>query len=78
MENKEKNIFLIILTIIGVALVVAIISKIIRDLKNNSSSELISEEGKKILNDPAKRAILRDAIDEYHRSGHWDLSKIEK
>jgi hypothetical protein len=77
MEEKDKNIFLIILSLIGVFLFVSIISKIASNLKKYPKSDLISEEGKKILNDPQKREKLRNAIEEYHRSGKWDLSNVE-
>ena len=72
-ESQEKEFWATILTVITVILAVSLISKFFKDLKKNSSDDIVSEEGKDILNDPKKRVILRDAIDKYHQEGNWDV-----
>lgn len=60
------------LTVITIILAASLIAKFFKDLKRSSSDDIVSEEGKDILNDPEKRVILRNAIDQYHEKGNWD------
>ena len=44
-----------------------------KGIRENLSSEIVSEEGKEILQDPERRKRLREAIDSYHKNGNWDM-----
>jgi hypothetical protein len=46
--------------------------KIAKDIKKNTSTEIISKEGFEILKDETKRTKLREAVDNYHETGKWD------
>lgn len=76
MSSNSKNIgrdFIIgIATIIGLAFLWIIISRFINDLKKSTSSDIISEEGKKILSNPKQRIKLREAVNHYHQTGSWE------
>ena len=65
-----------ILVILGTLLIFGIIIKWLNDIKKNTSSDIVSEEGQAILQDPDKREKLREAIDHYHQKGTWE--KLEE
>ena len=47
-------------------------------IKYLKPDSLISDEGLEILNNPIKRAKLREWIDIYHKTGVWDYSFWEE
>ena len=78
-NTNEPEFWTTVLTVITVIFAVSLISKFLNDLKKSSSDDIVSEEGKDILNDPKKRVILRDAIEQYHQKGNWDgLNELNK
>ena len=78
-KNKELDAITVILTVIGVVLIFGILLKIFKDLKENTGSDIVSEEGQEILGDPDKREKLRKAVEHYHEKGNWDLlSNVSK
>jgi hypothetical protein len=63
---------MVVLTVIGVLFLLSLIMKIAKDIKKNTSTEIISKEGFEILKDETKRTKLREAVDNYHETGKWD------
>lgn len=61
-----------LLTGLGLAFVVAFIVTIVKDVRKNTSSDIVSDEGKAILSDEKKRKKLTAAIEHYHKTGTWD------
>lgn len=72
MKESKKNIIDLILIAFGVVILFYIFKRFFIDIKETVSSDLLSDEGKKILNDPIKREMLSDAVDHYHETGRWD------
>jgi hypothetical protein len=71
-KSSETNILMVVLTVIGVLFLLSLIMKIAKDIKKNTSTEIISKEGFEILKDETKRTKLREAVDNYHETGKWD------
>lgn len=59
--------------ILGIMVLYTLLSKLFRDIKKNTSNDIISEEGQEILGDPKKREDLRKAVEHYHKEGDWSL-----
>lgn len=78
MENRDKNIIYIILSILGIIFIVTIFSKLFKEYLKITNSDIVSSEGKKILNNPKQRAGLRKAIEHYHKEGNWDEEELYK
>lgn len=74
-STKTNNInpVTIVLTLLGVIVLVTFLSKLIQDIRKNTSNDIISEEGQKLLGDSKKREDLRKAVEHYHKQGNWDL-----
>jgi hypothetical protein len=43
-----------------------------------TETNIISDEGIKILENPDKKQDLRKAVDEYHRTGDWSKTSLKK
>ena len=72
-NKSDDNTIMVILAILGVLIIAAIISRMFKDIKKNTTSDIVSEQGKKVLGDPAKRENLRKAVEHFHQEGNWDL-----
>ncbi len=72
-NKSDDNTIMVILAILGVLIIAAIISRMFKDIKKNTTSDIVSEQGKKVLGDPAKRENLRKAVEHFHKEGNWDL-----
>ncbi len=72
-NKSDDNTIMVILAILGILIIAAIISRIFKDIKKNTTSDIVSEQGKKVLGDPAKRENLRKAVEHFHKEGNWDL-----
>lgn len=57
----------------AVALIVAGLIKLFKDYAEDKDEQLISDEGKDILNDPKRKKNLEKAIQHYKEEGNWDL-----
>lgn len=78
-NKSNDNILLVVLTVLGVLIIVGLISKLWKDIKENTASDIVSDQGKKILGNPTKRENLRKAVEHYHQEGNWDLlSKVNE
>lgn len=75
MNSNEKNFFYILFTAIGVIFILSLISEFYKGFRKTTNSELVSEEGKIILQDIGKRKKLREAVNHYHKEGNWDKLK---
>jgi hypothetical protein len=71
-EDNSTSLFTKFLAILGLAFVVSFIVTIVKDVRKNTSSDIISDEGKAILSDEKKRKKLTAAIEHYHKTGNWD------
>ncbi len=72
-ESNKSDVLTTVITILGIAFVVALVSDLIKDVRKNTSSDIVSDEGKEILGDKEKREKLQAAVDHYHKEGNWDL-----
>jgi|GEM_PF-5385262 len=72
-NSNDKNLITILFTVIGLLFIVTIITKMIKEIRENSNSEIVSEEGKEILQDPERKKRLREAVNSYHKDGNWDM-----
>lgn len=72
-NKSDDNVLMIVLAILGVLIIASLISRLLKDIKKNTASDIVSDQGKKVLGDPAKREDLRKAVEHYHKEGNWDL-----
>lgn len=72
-NKSDDNVLMIVLAILGVLIIASLISRLFKDIKKNTASDIVSDQGKKVLGDPAKRENLRKAVEHYHKEGNWDL-----
>lgn len=72
-KKEETDYGTIILSVIGLTVVIAMLSDLFKDVKKNTSSDVVSDEGKEILGDARKRENLQAAVDHYRKEGNWDL-----
>jgi hypothetical protein len=74
-STKTNNInpVTIVLTLLGIVVLFTLLSKLFKDIRKNTSNDIISEEGQEILGDPKKREELRKAVEHYHKEGNWNL-----
>lgn len=63
MKKSPKNIIDFILIAFSIVMLLDLLQRLFLDIKQTVSSDLLSDEGKKILNDPVKREMLSDAVD---------------
>lgn len=76
-SNNVKNLLTIVSTILGFIVLYKIFSELKKDVNENTSTDIVSDEGREVLSDSKKRDSLRKAIEHYHKEGNWDLlSKI--
>lgn len=71
--SKDTDWATVVLAGLGVAALFMLISAIVKDVKKNTSSDVVSDEGKEILGDAEKRKKLQAAVDHYKKEGNWDL-----
>lgn len=64
---------MVVLAILGVLIIANLISKLLKDIKENTASDIVSDQGRRVLGDPTKRESLRKAVEHYHKEGNWDL-----
>lgn len=72
-KTNNINFATIILTLLGIIVLFTLLSKLFKDIRKNTSNDIVSEEGQEILGDPKKREDLRKAVEHYHKEGNWDL-----
>lgn len=72
-NKSDDNVLMIVLAILGVLIIASLISRLLKDIKKNTASDIVSDQGKKVLGDPTKREDLRKAVEHYHKEGNWDL-----
>lgn len=72
-NKSDDNVLMIVLAILGVLIIASLISRLLKDIKKNTASDIVSDQGKKVLGDPDKRENLRKAVEHYHKEGNWDL-----
>lgn len=72
-NKSHDNVLMIVLAILGVLIIANLISKLLKDIKENTASDIVSDQGRRVLGDPTKRESLRKAVEHYHKEGNWDL-----
>lgn len=76
-KSNDLNPVTVVFTVLGVVFIASLLSKLVKDIRKNTSNDIVSEEGQEILGDPQKRENLRKAVEHYHKEGNWDLlSKV--
>lgn len=72
-NKSHDNVLMVVLAILGVLIIANLISKLLKDIKENTASDIVSDQGRRVLGDPTKRESLRKAVEHYHKEGNWDL-----
>ncbi len=75
---STNKIFNFLISLLSLLILFALISKIFKGIKANRNTDIVSDEGKDILNDPEKLKKLQAAVDQYHKNGNWDGLKSLK
>lgn len=65
-----------IANMIGIIAIIAVVKYILDLISQNSDTNVISNEGLEILEDPEKKIELRKAVDEYHQTGDWSKTEL--
>ncbi|WP_133549731.1 hypothetical protein [Salegentibacter sp. 24] len=61
---------------IGIIAIIAVVKYILDLISQNTDTNVISNEGLEILEDPDKKIELRKAVDEYHQTGDWSKTEL--
>lgn len=65
-----------IANMIGIIAIITVVKYILDLISQNSDTNVISNEGLEILEDPDKKIELRKAVDEYHQTGDWSKTEL--
>jgi hypothetical protein len=65
-----------IANMIGIIAMIAVVKYILDLISQNTATNVISNEGLEILEDPEKKVELRKAVDEYHQTGDWSKTEL--
>lgn len=65
-----------IASMIGIIAIIAVVKYIFDLISQNTATNVISNEGLEILEDPKKKVELRKAVDEYHQTGDWSKTEL--
>lgn len=63
-KNKESDVILLVLTILGVIFLIAAISRIAKDLRPNRGHGIISKEGQELLRNETALDKALNSLDE--------------
>ena len=65
-----------IANLIGIIAIIAVIRYVLGLLSKSTDTNVISNHGLEILEDPNKTVELRKAVDEYHQTGDWSKTEL--
>lgn len=63
--------------LIGIIAFLAVLRYFLKLITRITETSVISKEGLEILDDPKRKIELREAVDEYHKTGDWSQTKLD-
>lgn len=63
--------------LIGIIAFLAVLRYVLKLITRITETSVISKEGLEILDDPKRKIELREAVDEYHKTGDWSQTKLD-